>query len=144
MTVRPLAVLVVALATIVTGCGDAFSPEGVAGTYRLVSIWGHPLPHSLILDTYCEPTGRVSPATFTYQSGSLTLAREQTFVYEHDWTLTGECNVDESGTWTSAGPYTLTAPSTISLSGEEVIPWEGTVTGDRITIVSPSGMVFER
>ena len=142
MTVRRLAVIVVALAAIVTGCSDAFSPEGVAGTYRLVSIWGHRLPYSLILDSYCEPIGRVSPGTFTYQSGSLTLSKQQTFVLVQDWTWAGDC-IDESGTWTSAGPYSLTAPSTIRLSGDSVA-LEGTVTGDRITIVQPTPLVFER
>ncbi len=142
--VAPLAVLVIALAAIVTGCSDAFSPEGVAGTYRLVSIWGHRLPYSLILDSYCEPIGRVSPGTFTYQSGSLTLSKQQTFVLVQDWTWAGDC-IDESGTWTSAGPYSLTAPSTIRLSEDGGgVALEGTVTGDGITIVQPTPLVFER
>jgi hypothetical protein len=142
-SVTPLAVLILAFAATATGCGDAFSPEGVAGVYRLVSISEHTLPYSLIVESDCGRTGRVSPGTFTYQNGSLTLSKQETFVVERNWTYAGECN--DSGTYTSSGSYSLTEPSTIRLSeAGSTNTWEGTVSGNRVTVFTPHRLVFER
>jgi len=136
--------VVLALGAIAAGCGDAFSPEGVSGAYRLVRIRHHDLPETMALPVVCDSGGRVVNGTATLTSGYLDLTEDQRYVYMVERTFDAEPCPD-AWTDTTSGRYALIDPSTIRLSETgTTYTWEGTVSGNTLTFHDPIDALFEK
>lgn len=128
-----LAGLAVATA-LVAGCGDSFSPEGVAGFYELKTVNGQELPYS-------ETSGTT---TTTVNNGSVTLNKNETFSYSINFTITqGTTSVTETDS--EAGTFTLVEPNTIRLIEDDGDVTAATIDGDRITFIEDGDtFIFEK
>lgn len=137
MRIRGLVTATVA-SLVFGGCGDAFSPEGVSGTYILVSIGGVALPTS---STHVYE-GEIYVASVT--SGSMVLTATGTFVHSMELQIEVN-NVTLTLPLSDTGTYTLVEPSTIQFVGSANEPFGATWDGNRITIVESGGSaVYER
>ena len=116
---RPVALTVALAVSLLTGCGDATGPEGIAGNYTLRTVNGQELPVIIIqvLDEKIEVTAgswRInSDETF---STSLTLA-----------TTTGGTTTSETGT--NTGTYILSG-SAITFTFQDGSTANGPQTDD--------------
>lgn len=113
-----------AASLLVAACGDAFSPEGVAGFYQLKTVNGQPLP-------YQETSGSI---TIAVTAGSITLNPNST------WSLSITFNLTEGGTTitqteTDSGTFTLVEPATIRFTSSDGDTFAGTIDGKRVTII---------
>jgi len=125
-----------AVAILFAACDTPFTPEAVAGTYRLVSISGNALPYTLT----------DSGTTYTITDGSIILTEASTFTWTTTVTAT-ESGSTSTFTDSSTGTYTLADPSTITLqvtSGLHLV-LAGTLEGDRFTLEGDDDtLVFEK
>ena len=125
-------VVVIALATVLLGCSDPFTPEQLAGTYSLATMDAHTLPQLLTATVECDEW---------VQSGDLTLQQSGEFMLA----IHGKLNCTRGGGpvqvvgWEYRGTYdvsgkTLTFVSPLYPSGE--LHFTGTVDlwGRRIVV----------
>ncbi len=118
---------VVLTGVLITACGgDAFSPEGVSGTYNLETISGSPLPVAQTND---------STGTFTFTGGSITLNANGTMSISTTGTSTNIEGTPTTNTFGGSGTFELMAPSTIRFTFTGGMTRSGTLDGDRITLV---------
>ena len=108
---------------LLAACGDAFSPEGVSGTYALKSIDGDPLPVSEI----------VFGVTLSITAGSITLTPEETYLLSLDIEL-DDGSTTVSSTETTSGTFNLVEPNTINFSDEDGDVFSGVHDGNSITM----------
>lgn len=97
---------------LLAGCGDAFTPDGIAGTYSLTSVNGIAMPASISI------TEDGTSVTLTFTSGSLTLRADGTYLF----TLATEVAIDGqtvTHTETDSGTYNLQEPSTITVTSSD-------------------------
>ena len=112
---------------LLAACGDAFSPEGVSGTYALKSIDGEPLPYS----------ETESGITLSVPAGSLTLTPEETYLLSLTLEIS-DGNTTISSTETTSGTFSLVEPNTINFSNEDGTKFAGVHDGNSITMAFES------
>jgi hypothetical protein len=142
---RLVALLSILATTLVAGCGDSTGPGSVAGTYALVTWDGEPLP------VVVWQTWNVDDFVRTeLTAGTLRLDRDGTcdfsFAFERtEYTAsTGERQVDTE-TETATGTFSVSESLiTFVLDDPDSDSFNGTVSGDRITIDDVVVMVFEK
>jgi len=100
---------------------DTTSPEGVAGTYTLVSVNGQNLP--------------ATTQDGTITAGSLTINANNTFSFSE--TRTGQAAQVASGTWSVSGS-TYTFHPTSAGDNEDAT---GTINGNTATITASEGVL---
>jgi hypothetical protein len=146
-----LLVLLPALAVVTSlaGCSgsDVVGPEGLQGTYDLVSVNGQDLPAVLEEDEW--ETGTVA---FVVSQGSLTITPTSDEGGNYAVSLTIQLTLDgdvlEEFSENSGGTYTV-AGNAITFA-DEAGDITGVVTGDRITVTFPESefgeitLVFEK
>jgi hypothetical protein len=146
-----LLVLLAALAvvTALAGCSDSdvVGPEGLQGTYDLVSVNGQALPAVLEEDEW--ETGTVA---FVVSEGSLTITPTSDEGGNYAVSLTIQFTLDgdvlEQFSENAGGSYTVSG-NAITFSDEEG-DITGTVSGNRITVTFPESefgeitLVFEK
>ena len=125
--------LSVALASsLVFGCGDSFSADGVSGTYNLESVNGQDIPFSKTFTVvgidFIEFTSEITSATLRLFS-------------DNTWSLSSALSLTSGGTTitetdTRTGTFTLVEPSTIRFTANDGATFAGTWDGDTITIIT--------
>ncbi len=125
---------VLAATALAYGCGDAFSPSGVSGTYSLRSANGISLPADVNLG---------GGVTLTVNSGTLTLNESQTWLFSLTVTVTdGSTTLSE--TETGSGTFTLIEPNTIRFTEDGDVS-TAVIDGNRITVIEDGvSLVFEK
>lgn len=128
-----------ALASVVLiACEDSFSPEGVSGTYALVSVNGTALPFS---ETETQDGITV---TVEISAGSLTLVANSTYTFSATFSVEGG-GISFASTETDSGTFTLVEPATIRFTGSDGVTSSGTLDGNRITVIEDGdSFVFEK
>ncbi len=122
------------VSSVVFGCGDSFSPEGLSGAYTLQSVNGQNLPFSETL----------FGITFEITTGQLNLNSNST------WSVSITTSVTEGPTTvidtdTESGTFTLVEPSTIRFTDSDGDTFAGTWDGDTITIIdNGDSLVFRK
>ena len=112
------------VSSLVFGCGDSFSPEGLEGSYTLESVNGQDLPFSEI----------IGGATIEITAGQLNLNSNST------WSVSITASLTEGGTTisetdTDSGTFTLVEPSTIRFTDSDGDTFAATRDGSNITFI---------
>ncbi len=126
--------LVVLTSTLLTACGDSFSPEGVSGFYELESINGDPIPFSETI------TFDGQSITTSITAGSVSLNENSTYSMSLTFQIEGG-GTTISDTETDSGTYTLVEPASVRFTNSEGDTFAGTKDGDRLTLIE-EGMTF--
>jgi hypothetical protein len=133
-----ISIAAAATVLLLAGCSstsDPFTPEGVAGDYTLTSVNGLSLPAEVSI------TEEGWTFTMTFFEGNLTVNADGTYSLSLTQEYPGE-NAPVEEIYTETGTYTLSDPSTITVtSSEDPETFSGTLVGNVLT-VNVDGIVF--
>jgi hypothetical protein len=120
------AIAVAATAALLTACNTPFTPDGVSGTYRLVTANGLTLPAELTV---------FDQATLTFENGSVTLRADGTYslAITQSFASGGQT---QSDTFTETGTFSLTEPNSITITSSDGESVSGNLVGGVLTVTA--------